>query len=578
MHRSRRREVAGILALLLTCFPASAGSISLQWRPNTDTATRGYRVYWGAGPRTYTSSLDVRTATSTVLSGLTDCAMSYVAVKAYDSGGRESTSHSNEVSGWPRPAITSVSPADAEEGRRLTLTLTGTNFRAGAAVRFLPAGITVNSVTVDSCTRIRVDATLARVFDGVVDVQATTAEGPYGVGRDLFTVTPSRQPWVVTGDPQNADTNVPTSVRPMIFFSEALRRSSVNTSTVRLLDWNRTPVAQASGSPTLSSDGRTATIIPASPLRTGRTYYLEVRDGSTGVVDLAGNPLVRSYTQSTGFRTASTASQTSEPDLEAPSLSGITVDGVGATWVDVAWSTSEPADAAVHYRRVGETDFRVDEVSPGLESTHVHRIEGLDPTRQYEFYVQSGDAAGNLAISSPPMRFTTRARRHAYLRAEAEAATFDSAWRRASGYGASSGAWLEVNADGEEDDLQTDVPIPVVARAGLEVDVPRSGLWHVWVRASQANDQPASLETRFLGYGEPGESTVQDAGWRWTFAGTFDLAYGWHQLDLTALSLGLRLDEVVVTDDPDFPAPPRASLDRGEPRRGLTETLESGSR
>src|SRR5439155_12413366 len=53
------------------------------------------------------------------------------------------------------PTISSVSPSTGVQGASLTVTVTGTNFQAGASAAF-GAGITVNSTTVVSSTQLSV--------------------------------------------------------------------------------------------------------------------------------------------------------------------------------------------------------------------------------------------------------------------------------------------------------------------------------------------------------------------------------------------------------------------------------------
>src|SRR5208283_3416564 len=54
----------------------------------------------------------------------------------------------------PMPTLTSVSPNAGVQGNNVNVTLTGTNFVAGAAINFGGAGVTVASVVVASATSI----------------------------------------------------------------------------------------------------------------------------------------------------------------------------------------------------------------------------------------------------------------------------------------------------------------------------------------------------------------------------------------------------------------------------------------
>src|SRR5262245_34394106 len=119
----RALTISTVLATVLAAAvsASSAGTVALQWDPASGAA--GYRVYYGTAAGNYTNQMDVGSATQATVSGLADCMPWYFAVKAYDPGGAFSTTYSNEVTGWPRPSLTNVSPAVAEQGRRLNLTV-----------------------------------------------------------------------------------------------------------------------------------------------------------------------------------------------------------------------------------------------------------------------------------------------------------------------------------------------------------------------------------------------------------------------------------------------------------------------
>lgn len=115
-----------------------------------------------------------------------------------------------------------------------------------------------------------------------------------------LTVTDGTAPTVTGANPPNGAVDVDPAIRPTVTFSEAMDPASVTTGTVRLLDAGGVPVAQ-SGNPTLSADGRTATITPASALQEDATYRIQVIGGSAGVLDTAGNPMATTWQQPDGF-------------------------------------------------------------------------------------------------------------------------------------------------------------------------------------------------------------------------------------------------------------------------------------
>ncbi len=193
----RRSAKSFLTALLAVCgvfvFSAGlarAGSATLAWDPVPDTDVAGYKVYYGTSSGTYPNVVDVGNATTYTFTNLTDCILYYFAVKAYDQAGNLSVAYSNEISGYPKPTVTAVSPASGtQNATSLSLTLTGTNFRSGAAVTFSGTGITVNSVTVSSCTSLTANVSIAlTATTGLRDVTVKNADLTAGTGAGLFTV------------------------------------------------------------------------------------------------------------------------------------------------------------------------------------------------------------------------------------------------------------------------------------------------------------------------------------------------------------------------------------------------------
>ena len=103
MHKKccpSRTIIFALTIIMLSATISAAGTISMQWDANTDADLAGYRVYYGNVSGNYDQSVDVGNVTSYTLNGLADCTMWYVAIKAYDTEGLESTNYSAEVSGW----------------------------------------------------------------------------------------------------------------------------------------------------------------------------------------------------------------------------------------------------------------------------------------------------------------------------------------------------------------------------------------------------------------------------------------------------------------------------------------------
>ena len=323
-----RIGIRSLLLLAITILAAAAQPVSagtevrfsvprtLAWDPVADTDLAGYRVYYGTSPTSYTQSVDVGNVLSTTISGLTDCTNYYFGVKAYDTAGNESTTYSNQVSGWSRPVVTSATPNVAEQGRTLSVVIAGNNFPAGAVAAFANAGITVNSTTVNSCGQLTLSITVGSgAAVGASSMDVTDADGVFGTGAALFTVQAAAAPTVASTTPTDGATGVSIAVHPTVTFSEAMLVATITATNVKLLDNTGAAVPQAAGSPSLS--GNTATITPAANLNQGETYKIQVVGGAGGVLDLANHGLAATFTQATGFSTGPFASPTCKPDHPA---------------------------------------------------------------------------------------------------------------------------------------------------------------------------------------------------------------------------------------------------------------------
>ncbi len=99
--RALRRPILIVTLCLLACTgSAFAGSVNLAWGAISGAA--GYRVFYGTSPSQYGNSVDVGSATSRTVSGLTDGTRYYFAAQAY--AGSNTSPYSNEVSAVVAPA------------------------------------------------------------------------------------------------------------------------------------------------------------------------------------------------------------------------------------------------------------------------------------------------------------------------------------------------------------------------------------------------------------------------------------------------------------------------------------------
>jgi hypothetical protein len=527
-----------VAATAVFALPAAAGTVSIAWDPVVDTDLSGYRVYSGTTAGNYSQSVDVGNVTATTLD-LADCQTWYVAVKAYDAAGNESLEYSNEVSGWARPRVTTVIPSAAEAGRTLDLTLDGANFQAGAIAEFANAGIVVNAVTVLSCNQLRVNVTIASgAAAGATNVDAVNPDSVFGTGVGAFSVQAAVAPQVSSTGPADGATNVAATVKPTVTFSEAMLASSIGSGSVRLLNASGSAVAQAAGSPSLSADGRLATITPDATLAAGQTYRIEVVGGAAGVKDLANNAMASTYRHATGF--------TITPDQNAPQITDLSAGNVASTTARITWTTDEAADGRVYYRRSGEPAWQQTDLAPALVTSHAADLAGLSPSSTYEYYVRSADAEGN-ATDSATETFSTSANAFTYIRIEAETGTATSPVRKSSGSGAFATGYVDTPAGTP--------PGTASAPAGTLIHgfhAPVAATWKVWLRMYGGTTSSDSWFESVDGGARQAVYPSATGRWMWVAARSYSLGAGLHSLELGGSEAEARVDRILITDDPTF--------------------------
>lgn len=123
--------------------------------------------------------------------------------------------------GSPAPTLSSVSPASGAQGADVPVTLSGSNFVAGATVNVGGGGVTVSNVNVSSSTQITATLTIAAGAPlGPVNVSVTTSNGTSGTVA--FTVSPSG-PSLTSITPPNGSqgASVPVTLTGSNFLSGA---------------------------------------------------------------------------------------------------------------------------------------------------------------------------------------------------------------------------------------------------------------------------------------------------------------------------------------------------------------------
>jgi hypothetical protein len=155
---------------------AHAASVSLVWDPNSEPDLGGYVVSYGTESGVYTTTVDVGNQTTWSTTSLQSGRRYYFAVQAYNATGLFSP-FSNEVSivteMLPSPTVTGVSPNTGSVNGGTALTITGTNFRAGA-VAIVGAKAALSTVIVSATT---INAVAPPGVAGVVDVRVTNLDG-----------------------------------------------------------------------------------------------------------------------------------------------------------------------------------------------------------------------------------------------------------------------------------------------------------------------------------------------------------------------------------------------------------------
>ena len=168
-----------------------AGSVNLQW--NASTGATGYKLYSGTSSGSYGTPVTLGGSPQTTVNTMPDCAATFFAVKAFNTAG--DSDFSNEISSWPRPSLTSASPAVAQRGQQVSVVLAGNNFQPGVTLQFSNSAITVNSVTRNACGQVTASITVgSSAAFGPVQISAVNANGVTGTAPSLFNVVSTPLP------------------------------------------------------------------------------------------------------------------------------------------------------------------------------------------------------------------------------------------------------------------------------------------------------------------------------------------------------------------------------------------------
>jgi len=196
-----RVAIATVFILLGLASHAAAQSVTLAWDANPEADVSGYRVQYGTASGSPTTTVDVGNVTTRQFSGLQLGVTYYFRVVAYNTSGLESTP-SSEVSFMPVapavPTLTGVSPSSGPVAGGTVITLTGTNFAAGATVTV--GGVAATNVQVVSATQVRVTTPAGTAGARTVQItvggqSASLASGfTYVAGLTLTSISPASGP------------------------------------------------------------------------------------------------------------------------------------------------------------------------------------------------------------------------------------------------------------------------------------------------------------------------------------------------------------------------------------------------
>jgi hypothetical protein len=92
--------------------------------------------------------------------------------------------------------------------------------------------------------------------------------------------------------------------------------------------------------------------------------------------------------------------QPTSNDTKAPKILSITTPSITTSAATIAWTTDEPSDSLVRYRKVGTSTLLSSPLNSSRTTSHSVALSGLTSKTTYEYYIRTTDAAGNMAVSA----------------------------------------------------------------------------------------------------------------------------------------------------------------------------------
>ncbi len=183
------------------------------------------------------------------------------------------------------PTLTSISPNNGVQGQSVPVTLTGTNFVAGAAIGLSGAGITISNTTVVSTTQITATFTIAaNAAAGAQSVTVTTSGGTSGAQSFTVNLGPPTTTVSLTS-PAGGAPAAPVDATVNAVFSQGMDPATIATGTFTVTGPGTTPV---NGAVSYDATSNVATFTPESNLSPTVVYTATITNGAQ---DLQGKPL-----------------------------------------------------------------------------------------------------------------------------------------------------------------------------------------------------------------------------------------------------------------------------------------------
>jgi len=234
-------------------------------------------------------------------------------------------------------------------------------------------------------------------------------------------------------------------------------------------------------------------------------------------------------------------------DSAPPSISSVQAVNVGSTAATITWSTDEPADSQVFFRRAGESTYQQTSLDTTLANQHQIDLTGLSPDSTYEYHVRSADTAGNVATSSPDQTLLTSSSSYSYIRIEAESGALTSPVGSTQGAGAFGGAWIATPPGTSQGNSNNPA-----GTASIGFNLQSSASWNFWYRIYGPGTSNDSWYEELDGGGMIQITTTQIGVWQWIAGRSYSLGAGLHTLTIGGRESEARLDRVLITDDPGF--------------------------